>query len=215
MDGTITAIVVQERNPERMNVYLNGQYAFSLDAITAARLRPGQQLSADDISQLQADDSISKAYERAVRFLGTRPRSVEEVRRKLREHDVAPTVIEIVISRLQDMGYIDDEAFARFWLQNRDEHSPRGHAALRFELRQKGIDDTIIETILDDFDSSDAALRAAHQKVRSLRHIHDAYTFRQKLGSYLLRRGFSYDVVQPVVNILMQERAFDTDTFEE
>lgn len=215
MDGTITAITVQERNPERVNVYLNGQYAFSLDAIMAARLRPGQHLMADDVSQLQADDAISKAFDRAVRYLGSRPRSIQEVRRKLQDNDVAPTVIEIVIHRLQDMGYVDDAAFARFWLQNRDAHSPRGLTALRYELRQKGIEDAIIQTVLDDFDTSDAALRAARQKVRSYQHIDDERTFRQKLSGYLLRRGFNYDVVQPVVNLLVQERDFDTDTFEE
>lgn len=215
MDGTITAIATQERNEERVNVFINGEYAFSLDALVAARLRPGQQLSADDVSQLQADDAISKAYDRAVRFLATRPRSIAEIRRKLREKDVANAVIDLVIGRLQNMGYVDDEAFARFWVQNRDSHNPRGTTALRYELRQKGIDDTIIETVLEDFDPSDAVMRAARQKARSLNNIAEAQSFRQKLSSYLMRRGFTYDVVQPVVNILIEERAFDTDNFEE
>ncbi|PJF44660.1 MAG: RecX family transcriptional regulator [Phototrophicales bacterium] len=215
MDGTITAITVQERNPERVNVYLNGQYAFSLDAVMAARLRPGQSLSADDVSQLQTQDNISKAYERAVRYLGTRPRSVAEVRRKLCDKGIAPSIIEIVIHRLEEMGYVDDEAFARFWVQNRGEYSPRGQAALRYELRQKGIDDEIIDTVLDDFDATDAALRAARQKARTLRNIRDKHIFKQKLGSYLARRGFSYDVVQPVVNLLIEEREVENDTFEE
>jgi len=85
MAGKITSLRFQKRTPNRVNVYLDGGFAFGLPAIEAARLRVGQQLSAADIQRLRALDAFQKAYDRAVRFLSPRPRSEAEVRRRLAE----------------------------------------------------------------------------------------------------------------------------------
>lgn len=210
MAGTITDIQAQKRHKDRVNIYLDGHYAFSVDVRAAARLRVGLALSDADIVELRQKDDVAYAYERAVRYLGTRPRSIEEIRRYLRKKETPADVIATVIERLKDMGYVDDEEFARMWVRNRAEFNPRGPAALRAELRTKGIADHIIDQALLDLDSTNLAMQAAQQKARSLRH-EDQYSFRRKLGNYLVRRGFDYETARAVADTLIEQMEFDTD----
>ncbi len=210
MTKQITDIQTQKRNKDRVNIYLDDQYAFSLDVRAAARLRVGLSLSEEDIAQLRQTDEVAYAYERAVRYLGTRPRSIEEIRRYLRRKDIPADVIEAVIERLETMRYVDDHEFARMWVRNRGEFNPRGAAALRSELRAKGIDTSIIDQVLEDLDTTTLAMQAAQRKLRSLRH-EDETSFRRKLGNYLTRRGFDYETVRTVTDTLIEQMEFDTD----
>jgi regulatory protein len=204
MAGTITALHFQKRTAERVNVYLDGAYAFAVPATVAAALRRGQHLTDEDVARLQGLDAEQKAYDRALRFLAHRPRSTAETRRYLLGHDLAEPIVEAVIERLASSSYLDDEAFARFWVADRERFRPRGTAALRYELRLKGIADEVIAAALQAVDSQESAYRAAEGRARRLTGL-DARSFRHKLGSYLLRRGFSHEVVWPVVDQLWQE----------
>jgi regulatory protein len=119
MAGTITALIAQKRNRERVNVYLDGEFAFGLAASAAIGLHKGQTLSDEEIAQLRALDQAEKAHQRALNFLSYRPRSVAEVQRNLREKDVPEEIIEQEIKRLERVGLLDDEAFARYWIARR------------------------------------------------------------------------------------------------
>ena len=147
MAGTITALVAQKKNPDRVNVYLDGRFAFGLATIEAARLRRGQTLSDDEIAALQNRDEVQKAHESALHYLDYRPRSVDEIRRYLKGKDVAPEVMNEIIERLTSVGLLDDWAFARYWLENRSDFRPRGERALRLELRQKGVPGDIVAEV--------------------------------------------------------------------
>ena len=114
MAGTITELKFQQRNKERVNIYLDGEYAFGLDAVEAARLRTGQVLSDAEIVALKAQDERNRTFDRAVRFLSYRPRSRVEVERYLRGKAIDEDVIADVIACLERAKYLDDEAFARF-----------------------------------------------------------------------------------------------------
>ncbi|PJF21588.1 MAG: RecX family transcriptional regulator [Phototrophicales bacterium] len=209
MMGVITALEIQKRNKERVNVFIDGEYAFSLTLIEAARLKKGQQLTEQDIAELCRVDDVHRAVDHAVRFLSYRPRSGKEVRNNLSKK-FDEVVIEAAIERLNALGYLDDEAFAKYWVENRHEFNPRGVMALRYELRQKGIAESIIQSVLDSYDTYDAAYRAAQNKVRSLK-VADRQTFYQKVGSYLQRRGFAYDVIRDVLQQLENELTFKQD----
>jgi regulatory protein len=211
MAGTITALVVQKRNKERVNVYLDGEFAFGLAMIEALKLHKGQHLGDDEIARLQVLDEIEVAHERALNFLSYRPRSAEEVRRRLREKKISETAIETVIERLERAGLLDDRAFTRFWIENREQFKPRGAQALRYELRQKGVPDAIIEDALSDFDEQDAAYRAARAQVRRYAQA-DQQTFRKRLGDHLARRGFAYSTVRDVLDRLWADRVDETHT---
>ena len=200
MAGTITALTVQKKNRDRVNVYLDGRFAFGLAAIEAARLRRGQTLSDDEIAALQNRDEVQKAHESALRYLDYRPRSTDEIRRHLmKSKDVAPEVMDEVVERLTSVGLLDDRAFARYWLENRSDFSPRGERALRLELRQKGVPGDIIAEVLSESHNEDeAAYRAAMAQARKVRTT-DPVEFRRKMEAHLARRGFSYDTAREAV----------------
>jgi regulatory protein len=201
--GVITLLEVQKRNKERVNVYLDDAYAFSVTLIDAVRLKKGQTLTPNDIAALKTEDELTRAVERAARFLSYRPRSTAEVRRNLAEKSVDESVIAAAIERLETMGYLDDVAFARFWVQNRVMFKPLGTRALRYELRQKGISDPIIAQVLAEVDADDNAYRAAHKHASRLR-VQDRAEFRAKMSSFLQRRGFDYATSSEVIDRLLE-----------
>jgi regulatory protein len=202
MAGKITALRFQKRNKDRVNVYIDGQFAFGLAAIEAARLRVGQTLSDDDVARLRVRDEVERAYERALNFLSYRPRSETEVRRNLSKKDVEDEVIEVVVERLTRAGLVDDREFARYWVENRLQFNPRGARALRHELRGKGVPDAIIAGALADLDEEVAARQVAEAGARRLAHL-EPRDFRRKLGAYMARRGFSYAVIEPLIEEML------------
>ena len=203
MAGAITALRFQKRNKDRVNVYLDGQFAFGLAVVEAVHLRVGQVLDDDDIARLQRQDEVERAYERALNFLSYRPRSEAEVRRNLRKKNGEDEVVEVVVERLTRAGLLDDREFARYWVENRLQFNPRGARALRHELWEKGVPTSIIDDTLADFGEEAAARKAAEAGVRRLAHL-EPRDFRRRLGSYLARRGFSYAVIVPLVEEMLE-----------
>jgi regulatory protein len=206
MSGTITALVAQKQNQDRVNVYLDGKFAFGLAAIEAIRLKRGQVLSDADIERLQAADDVEKAREKALRFLGNRPRSEWEVRQNLQKAGYEAATIDRVLERLRGVGLVDDVAFVRYWLDNRAQFKPKGAVALRQELRLKGVEREVIDAVLAESEHADdnAALQAALAKADRYRQL-PRPEFAQKLGAYLARRGFDYETVREAVNTAWQQ----------
>ncbi len=206
MAGEITEIKVQKRKMDRVNVYLDGEYGFSLAMGVAASLKRGDILSEEEIRELQSRDAVQKAYDRALDYLAYRPRSSAELRRYLRKKQVSTEVGEAVLERLSAAGLLDDGAFARYWVENRETFKPRGRRALRHELRQKGIDDELIAEVLSEIDEEESAYRAAVSQAQRYDHLDDR-VFRQKMYGFLRRRGFGYEVVRETVSRLLQQSA--------
>ncbi|MEA3406970.1 MAG: RecX family transcriptional regulator [Chloroflexota bacterium] len=201
MPGKITALKAQRKARNRVNVFLNGAYAFSLQRILAGRLHVGQALSEGQIADLKAQDVREMAYERCLHYLSYRPRSTWEMRRYLRKKGVDERTTDDVLQRLSKADLVDDVEFARFWIENRKRHRPRGPWALRDELRRKGVSRDIIESVLEDEDleQEKGAMRVAEKKLRRLRGL-DEGTFRRRMWGYLKRRGFSYEVCRQVTD---------------
>jgi regulatory protein len=195
MAGTITALKAQRGAKDRVNVYLDGEFAFGLALIHALWLKNGQQLSDQEIADLQAADTLEKAKQRAIHLVNYRPRSVKEVRQRLRKAQVNAEAIEEVIVQLKDVGLLDDEAFSKAWVESRLRTSPRGRRMIEWELRQKGVSPEQIESVLEDVDDSANALRAAEKRLPRLSGL-DARERRRKLADFLARNGFGYDVVE-------------------
>jgi regulatory protein len=212
MGRTITALEVQKRNRERVNVYLDGEFAFGLPIIEAAQLQKDQVLSEEQIKALQAIDSLSRALDQAVKLLSRRPYSTAEIRRHLESKQVPSAVIDEVLAKLAHLGYVDDRAFAEYWVENRERFRPRGPRALRYELRQKGIADELVDAVLDEFDAHDSAYRAAQEKIRRLRGL-TPEQFRTRLGAFLVQRGFGYDIVREVIEQVIDELKEDNPEF--
>lgn len=199
----VTALLAQRRRGDRVNVYLDGEYAFGLRDRVAARLRSGQSLSEEEIEGLLEEDTLEEAYDKVLGFLSYRPRSSAEIRRYLRKKKTPPRAIEKVVERLGEAGLLDDLSFARFWVENREKFRPRGARMLRYELRGKGVEEAVIAQALADLNEKESALRAA-QKVFPRYSKLERREFRRRLGSYLARRGFAYPVIGEVLDQLWE-----------
>ncbi|HEM62227.1 MAG TPA: regulatory protein RecX [Chloroflexi bacterium] len=208
MGGQITEIKVQRGNQKRVNVYLDGEYGFSLGILAAASLGRGDQLSDEAIEELERQDAAHTAYDRSLNFLGYRPRSVSEVRRYLADKGFAPEVVERVIDRLTEASLLDDLAFARYWVENRETFRPRGALLLRQELREKGIAESSIEEVLAEVDEDRSAYRAASQRAVRYARLDDE-AFQEKMFGFLRRRGFGYEVTVETVSRLLLQRGGD------
>lgn len=198
MAGTISSLQQQKNNPERVSVFIDGEFAFGVVLDTAAKLAKGQFLSDADIAALQADDEHDRAYQSALHYLGSRPRSTTEVQRNLQEKGFGDDAIAAAIARLVEHHYLDDEEFARYWLDNRSRFRPRSAKAIRYELRQKGVDGDAIDAALEGMDEDEAAWDAAAGKLDRWRNLPED-EFERKLSGFLARRGFSFNTVRRTV----------------
>lgn len=201
--GKITAITRQKRNKERVNIFIDGKYAFSLAEITAAWLKTGQELSPEEIARLDAEDAVEKAKQSAFNYLSYRPRSMAEVRQNLLKKDYDETIVEQVINRLTELNLLNDREFARFWVEQRETFKPRSQRALSQELYQKGLSRDIIDEAVNDVDEMAAAKKAAEKKARRWIQL-PKDTFFSKMNGFLQRRGFNYAIAKTVTEELWQ-----------
>jgi regulatory protein len=157
-----------------------------------------------DVTEGERDQQCLDA---ALRFLAQRPRSEQEIKRRLTEKGHEPDRIDRVITRLRELKLADDRAFADYWLENRQVHKPRGARALRSELFQKGVARDVVEQALDpERDEGEDAYRAAGRRAQTLSTL-DERAFRQRLAQFLQRRGFGWEAIEPAVDRLWSERA--------
>ncbi len=206
--GEITRIAHQQKNPERVSIYIDGEFAFGLPAteVVSRGLKRGQQLTLQDSVILAAVDEGSRATDAAVQFIAYRPRSEREVRDRLRKREYSDEAIEIAIEKVHHWGYLDDAEFARLWVDNRVQHRPRGERLLAQELRQKGVDRDVIATVLEETELNeyDAALELARKRAPRLANL-DPQTAERRLSQYLARRGYGWDVIRPVLEAVLKD----------
>ncbi len=203
----ITAIRAGRGRGKRVNVFLDGKFALSLEAEVTLResLQVDQELSAGQIEALARSDHFHRCLNAAVHYLAYRPRSESEMRQRLQQRGFDGENVEAVIARLREQGLVNDMAFAQFWKENRQSFRPHSRWLIRHELRQKGVADDIIDQVIDDIDDADNAYRAASSRARSL-PLSDYQSFHRRLGEYLRRRGFSYRVINHTVEQVWQEQ---------
>ena len=205
--GKVTALRIGRSRGKRVNVFLDGRFAFNLEAEVAVKegLRVGQELSTDQVEVLTRSDQFHCCLKAASRYLSYRPRSETEVRERLQRRGFDSDCIGAVIAKLKEQGLVDDVAFAQFWKDNRESFSPRGQRLTRLELRRKGVVSDIIDQVVGAISDDDSAYRAALGKVRRW-PLSDYQSFRRRLGEYLKRRGFDYEVINHTVERVWQER---------
>src|SRR5438874_6683854 len=205
----ITALELQVNNAERVNVYVDGRFLLGASAsiVLQMGLKLGQELSPAQLEQLRNEEALQQAVDRAYNYLSYRPRSREEVRRYLRRKETPLEIIDTALERLDRLDLVNDHAFASFWLESREQFSPRGARALKNELRMKGVEREVVEEMIDDEKDEERALRAGRKKALSLVRIPsmDFATFRARLGSFLQRRGFGYEVSTRTMRALWKE----------
>lgn len=211
----ITALEPQARNPERYNLYVDGHFLLGVNAsiVLQMGLEVQQELLPEQVEQLRNAEAEQQAVDRALNYLSFRPRSREEVRRYLRRKETPPEIIEAALERLDHLDFVNDRAFASFWIENREQFNPRGAHALKNELRMKGVEREVVDELVSDEQDEELALRAGRRKALTLINIPgmDYTTFRNRLGSFLQRRGFGYEVSKRTVSSLWKELRAESD----
>ena len=210
----ITAIEAQKHTPNRVNIHLDGEFAFGLSRIVAAWLRVGQELGEEKIKRLQDEDAQERAFQQAMLFLSYRARSEAEIRQNLRKHEIPGEVVEHTLERLRRDGLANDGQFARTWVENRSSFRPRSRRLLALELRQKGLKEEAVASAVEAVDDNALAYEAALKRAPRFKDL-EWIEFRKKLSGFLARRGFSYPVIAPVVTRVWNETHKDKHHFEE
>jgi len=191
MKHIISEITLQKKNRHRVNISLDGEFAFGLSRIVAGWLQVGQELSETKIQQLLEEDHRESAYQRALNYLHYRPRSENELRKYLELHSNSEETINYVIDRLTRSSLLDDTKFAHAWVENRLDFRPRSRRALSYELLRKGIEPQIIEECLSVVNDDEIAYQAALKRAPRIEQT-NLKDFAQKMVRYLGQRGFSY-----------------------
>jgi regulatory protein len=206
----VTAVKKQSRNPGRVNIYLDNKFAFGLSQELAAKfgLLVGREISGEQILLVKKGSCREKSLTMAYRYLSYRPRSEREVKDYLVRKGIGGEEIKSVIFYLEEQGYLNDNDFARWWLEQRNQFRPRGCRLLRQELIQKGISQEIIDRVLAGVDEKELIGKLLRK--RHLRSWGESDRGREKLVAYLGRRGFSWPVILEVLESLKgPKKTFD------
>ena len=214
----ITSLQTQTTDKERVSVFVDDHFLLGVNALIVLQmgLKVGQVLTSEQLVQLRSEELLQQAVDRALNFLSFRPRSREEVRRYLKKKETPPELIDTVLERLDRLDFVNDRAFATFWIESREQFNPRGSNVLKNELRMKGVDREVVDELVSDEQDDERALIAGRKKAASLVRLPnmDYKTFRTRLGSFLQRRGFGFGVTTHTVKALweeLQEDAIDED----
>lgn len=210
--GTITRLVAQTRNPERVSVYLDGRFAFGLhrDVVLQHGLHKGLALDVATQERLASADQVLVAKSKALHYLAHRARSEHEVRQKLARSGFSEGVAEQAVARMRELGYLDDAAYAEAYARGRFERGGYGPRRVQNDLLRRGIDRRLIEqTVARVFSVRDDVVEAAREQALRrwprLAREEDPRKRRKKLHDFLLRRGFSHDTTRRVVEEIARE----------
>lgn len=207
----VTALTTQQKDPNRINVMVDGKYRFSLDIsqVVSLGVKVGIDYSDAELAEIEGESQFGKLYARALEYCLMRPHSAREVRdylwRKTREtkyktrktgevktrEGVAPELADRVYDKLVEKQYIDDKKFARYWVENRNLTKGVSRRKLSSELAAKGVERTIVERLLVESSRTDDD---ELQKILAKKRV--KYSDEQKLMQYLARQGFSYDDIK-------------------
>lgn len=206
----ITAITTQQKDKNRVNVLVDGKYRFSLDIFQVGELglRVGKEYSDEELTVLENESIYGKLYARTLEYTLLRPHSAKEIRdylwkktrdTKTKEGAIRKGVSQILTSRvferLLEKGYIDDERFARHWVENRHQRKGASKRKLIAELRSKGVDTAIIDHAMEETGRTDEdELAKVIAKKRS------RYSDEQKFMQYLARQGFGFDEIKEALS---------------
>lgn len=195
----ITAIKQQVKRPDRYSVYLDEKYSFSLREAELIKLglHSGQEISEEQLADYRDESAFGKWYDKTLNLLSFRLRSEWELRDYLRRKDCPPEIAEKVLNKLSTSNYVNDEQFAKRWVENRRLLKATSRRRLSQELRQKRISTDIIDRVLsDDKEETDEreVLRQLVEKKRA------RYPDQAKLMQYLARQGYSYEDIKSVLS---------------
>lgn len=190
----ITKISEQLKNSNRVSIYVDGKYGFSLslDQLLELRLKTGSEIDEQALTQYKKISQDGKLKMRALEWLMIRPHSAKELKDYLKRKSLSHEIIDDWVKDFQAKRYVDDESFSKWWVgQRRDKQ--KSAAFIKYELQNKGVADEVIKLVLEGSEFTDTeALKVLIAKKRGLAKYQDE----KKLIEYLLRQGYRYSLVK-------------------
>ncbi len=208
--GKITSLTVQHNNAERVSVFIDGAFAFGahLDVVAEFGLRVGIVLTEEERERIEEADALAAAKSIALGYLAHRARTEREIRTRLARSGFSGAVVDRVLARLFELGYVDDAAYARSFASGRFRNRGYGPARIRGDLLRKGVDRTLADETLGEVLEPEETLAAARAQAEKrwarLASEADPQKRRRKLADFLARRGFSGDTVRRVVEEIVR-----------
>ena len=198
----VTSIKPQ-RNKKRVNIHLDSKFGFGLDLENFLKLglKVEQELTEEEVEKIVKKAEFQKTLDKLLKFATFRPRSEKEIKDWLKRKKVYQSLNRELFNRLNRLELVDDTKFARWWVGQRNEFRPRGKRALEAELRIKGIKKEIIEGALSSIkiDEGKIAKGLLAKKAYKWKNLPKREA-RQKMGQFLSRKGFSWEIIEKVLN---------------
>lgn len=202
--GKITKIEQQKKKKNRVNIYIDGQFALGLykDTVIKFHLYENKGITPAEISSIKEFEDFTDAKEKVLNFISYRERSRKEIKDYLSNKGIRREISNKVLEDLKSAGLIDDRKFAFAWIENRNKINPKGNFALKIELREKGIEEEEIEKLLENIDEKENARKVLKKAVEKYGRKKSA---KRKIMEYLNRRGFSINTSIKVLDEFYSE----------
>ncbi len=208
----ITKVELQKKNKKRYSLFFNEEYAFGVEEETLIKfgLFKGTELSNEEIKKIQKEDEKNRAISLAIRFLARRLRTEKEVKQKLLKEGIEEETIAVVINRLIEMGYLNDDFYAEAFTNTTKGISKKGPKIVTRELQKKGVQLETIKEALDDYSQEEQvsnALEIAQKYINRQQSVSEKIA-KQKAQVFLMQKGFDGEVI----SLVMQQLSFALQT---
>ncbi|WP_324611560.1 recombination regulator RecX [Bacillus massiliglaciei] len=209
----ISKVTVQKKRSDRYNIFIDDQYAFSVDEeiLLKYELKKGKEVDSLLLSQIQYVDEIQKAFNDALNYLSFRMRSESEVRKHLKQKGIEDPVIKEAIHKLYQYNYLNDLDFAKAFVQTKANNGAKGPITTRLELKEKGVSEALIDQAMDEYPFElqlEHAIKLAEKAIQKEKKLSER-ALEQKINQTLARKGFSSQVIQEVLMEVSLEKEQD------
>ena len=205
----ITKIEIQKKRKNRVSIFLDDTFFCGVpqELLSKLDLYKGKEVDEDEIRKLIEEKECAEAKQKVLRLFNRRVYSEQEIRVKLEKKGYEETTIEKVVEELKETSLISDYSFAKAFVSDRLRLNPKGSFQISYELKKKGVNQTIIDRVFSEENvvegNFDRALEVARRRLEILKNIRDKKTRKRRLYNFLLRRGFSYEVIKKVFDELL------------
>jgi regulatory protein len=204
MGKKITKIDQQKKKKNRVNIYIDGEFALGLykDTVIKYHLYENKEITPEEIFSIKKFEEFTDAKEKVLNFISYRERSRKEIKDYLSNKGISQVIINKVLNDLENAGLVDDRKFALAWIKNRNKINPKGNFVLKMELTEKGIEENEIEKLLGDVDEKENARKVIKKAVKK---YGEKISAKKKILEYIQRRGFSINIAIEVLDELYSE----------
>ena len=208
----LTAITPQKKDKNRVNIDIDGKFSFGLDleSLVKEKLRVGLELDQKEIDRLKNLNETGLLLGQVISLLSRRPHSKREITQYLQKKHATDKQKEIIIQKLENLNYIDDEEFILWWIDQRKTFRPKGKIAIFQELRLKGIDEKLIKSVFEKNEETNensdfiVALGLGRKRLERIKNLPEM-EIKTKLSRFLASRGFEWEIIKDVIDSLMKK----------